>query len=267
MAHIRDDTDTSVGRDPVFDWGFSRDESSVGKTDESAGNDVASLEPSSRYDPKAMSRIVDITDLVDESDDADSDDEDDMVRHGRRSARSKSVRGSTSGGKKAKRNKKQPLYKSPLLCRQALILLGLVGIIAAASVAIGYAVIGMNKDASNEGGEQQRLLIIAERVTTACSESNLDGDMSDCQDLCDRKLCCFELSGSQYSCEDDETMNCPVYAGCQALVEGAVLDEEDRTPEVPGADHGADHKAEYGAGAEYGADHGAKHVRGPKRIL
>ena len=85
MSHIKDDTDTSVARnsgflrDSVFDWGFnpsSINDNNDGNSRAGSGTEASEDGPSSRYDPKVMSRIVDITDIVDESSsDADSDDD------------------------------------------------------------------------------------------------------------------------------------------------------------------------------------------------
>ena len=113
------------------------------------------------------------------------------------------------------------------LCRQTItiIILSLVGIIVAASLAIEYAVINGDPSklpyfaASDNVIPNQQLLEIAERVVTACSEQELNGDRSECQQLCYSKLCCFE--SGDYSCE--ESKDCAVYAGCEALVEGIPL--------------------------------------------
>ena len=120
------------------------------------------------------------------------------------------------------------------MCRQVLILLSLVGIIVGASVGIGYAVLsggntngksGTNAAAfaganGENGMTEQQLLEIAERVIVACSETILDNDLTECQNLCHSSMCCFE--SGQYSCEDDESKACAVYAGCEALVEGYI---------------------------------------------
>eukprot|EP00579_Thalassiosira_antarctica_P023239 CAMPEP_0201988266 /NCGR_PEP_ID=MMETSP0904-20121228/92237_1 /ASSEMBLY_ACC=CAM_ASM_000553 /TAXON_ID=420261 /ORGANISM="Thalassiosira antarctica, Strain CCMP982" /LENGTH=312 /DNA_ID=CAMNT_0048542427 /DNA_START=100 /DNA_END=1035 /DNA_ORIENTATION=- len=129
-------------------------------------------------------------------------------------------------GKQQKQTKYGPGgVRSSHLCRQTITILSLVGIIVAASLAIGYAVINVDPSnfpyfAASDNGipEQQELLEIAERVITACSEKELNGDRSECQQLCHLKLCCFE--SGEYSCEEDESKDCAVYAGCKALVEG-----------------------------------------------
>ena len=133
-------------------------------------------------------------------------------------------------GKQQKQTKYGPGGRgSSLLCRQTIIIFSLVGIIVAASLAIGYAVINGDPSklphftASDDGGpDQQQLLEIAERVVTACSENELNEDRSECQQLCHSKLCCFE--SGEYSCEEDESKDCAVYAGCEALVEGIPLE-------------------------------------------
>ncbi|KAL7542482.1 hypothetical protein ACHAXR_013132 [Thalassiosira sp. AJA248-18] len=228
MAHIKDDTDSSVARDSVFDWGF--------KNKNADGDSVAGTEasaPSSRYDPKAMSRIVDITDLVDESSDGDSDDE---MGHTPRPSNVSSITENINNGQfnKKKRHQYGP---GGMGCRQVVILVSLVAIIAAASVAIGYAVMNVSpttnpyRNGEQQPQQQQQLLEIAERVITACSESHLDRDMSECQELCFESghMCCFE--SGEYSCENDEGKACAVYAGCEALVEGIPFDGADEDEE------------------------------------
>jgi len=257
MAHIQDDFNASGAKDSVFDWGYSHDSvrsksngSARSSNDDSSKNSIGSATtgPSSRYDPSAMSRIVDITDLVDDSDDdADSDVEDDVIRHAKNQKRkSKKTR------QKFKKQNPSFSYKSPLDCRQVLILTALVGIIVAASVAIGYAVLNSDNPSSSstnggstggvpptrlgEGQEgvarqqqagdgQQELLEIAETVIEACSEANLDEDMSECQSLCHASMCCFDEEGSEYGCEDEDDVDCAVYGGCQALLVGLSMED------------------------------------------
>ena len=62
---------------------------------------------------------------------------------------------------------------------------------------------------------------------SACSENKLNEDMSECQKNCQSSICCFE--SGEYSSEEDEFKDCAVYAGCEALVEGALMEaaEED----------------------------------------
>lgn len=190
-----------------------------------------------------MSRIVDITDLVDDSSDADSDD--DIIGHnsgmgglhsnglgmGSMKVRTKMESG---GGLSSFRNKKSRGYGpggavSSLMCRQVVILVALVGVIIGASVAIGFAVLRTSPDdaipsvganvASSSGG--QDLLMIAERIVTSCSETKLNEDMTECQQLCHANMCCFE--SGEYNCENDESKNCAAHAGCEALVDGGVV--------------------------------------------
>lgn len=230
MAYFKDDSEVLC--DDSLDWGCKNESSTH------AG-------PSSRYDPNAMSRIVDINDLVDEDDSDDDDDDDEIVRQNSfKSSNGASSMPTTTGAQS--KTKKRGSYipdgvGSILMYRQVLILVALVGIIAAASVAIGYTVI--HSDSPNKwmpsmrGGdaslqvensnhqEQQQLLELAERVIAACAESQLDESMSECQRLCHGSMCCFE--DESYSCEDDETKNCGVYAGCDNLIEGLGAAEED----------------------------------------
>lgn len=224
------------------DWGFSRDGSVKSIPDDAATGE--SNGPSSRYDPKAMSRIVDITDLVDADSDVDSDD--DIVGHSSSKGGISGSKISNKGGGRSSSRRQSAASSSGLVynygigCRQVLILVSLVAIIVGASVAIGYAVINVEPSKNNtpqlsvrggvepQGEEQeQHFLEIAERVITACSESSLDADMADCQELCHASMCCFETG--EYGCEDDERKNCAVYAGCANLMEGLPLDaaEED----------------------------------------
>lgn len=242
--------DRSVGQQSVFDWGK---ESCGGGNDRSiASGDTSTKEgPSSRYDPKAMSRIVDINDLVDDSGD-DSDDDDQIVGHSSSSGGINAKgKGAGSVGAAAKRRKSGNMLGygpggigSGMMMRQILILTALVAIIVGASMAIGLAIVNSNEPGNNKGASNtqnlmgtpnkmtedtrnQQLLEIAERVIMECSESKLDEDMSGCQKLCKKNMCCFE--SGKYGCEDDEKKNCAVYAGCANLMEGVPLDaaEED----------------------------------------
>mmetsp|Transcript_23625 Transcript_23625/g.51157 ORF Transcript_23625/g.51157 Transcript_23625/m.51157 type:complete len:235 (+) Transcript_23625:139-843(+) len=216
--------DLSISNNSVFDWGTlpssgSRDGLSTLASDEGrpAASGEGNKEPSARYDPKAMTRITDITDLVDDTSGSDSDDD---------------VVGSNLENGIIGRNRRLAdlgSSGSALWCRQFILLVALVGIIVGASVAIGYAVLNADPNKSPysvaegpQGGNaevpQQQLLEIAERVVTACDKNRLNEDMKECQQLCHLNMCCFE--SGQYSCEDDKTKDCAVYAGCQALVVG-----------------------------------------------
>ena len=62
----------------------------------------------------------------------------------------------------------------------------------------------------------QSLLETAEQVVTACSEVSLSVDMTECQELCHGKLCCFDTG--EFSCVEDDTKNCAAYVGCEALI-------------------------------------------------
>jgi len=178
----------------------------------------------SRYDPKSANRIDNLNDLVDE----DSESDVEGIDSGRWFEPSHPSGGTTR--KKSYRN-------ASVFCRQALVIVAFVGIIIGASVGIRAVVISgggpfnhsslavaLATPSSTVGGsitvvlEQQRLLEIAERVVSACSEYKLNEDLSDCQKLCHSNMCCFEKG--QYSCEDDESKDCAVYAGCEGLFDG-----------------------------------------------
>ena len=177
--------DKSITKQSCFDWGLGRD--TMNSLDSAAGSLIStnkgageSKGPSSRYDPKAMSRIVDITDLVDEAD--RDDDEEEVIGHssglgGVKKPKSDGSRqygpGGSGGGK--------------FMIRQALILMALVGIIVAASLAIGFAVPSSFSSGGAGGdvvGNEQQLFETAERVVMACSESALDESMKACQKIC-----------------------------------------------------------------------------------
>ena len=211
------DDSKSISRQSCFDWGLSRDTliSADGGslvTGDRSSDSAASKGPSSRYDPKAMSRIVDITDLVDE---ADSDDEEVMGHNTglggvTQTNSTKSTRNYGPGG----------VGGGSFMFRRALILVALVGIIVGASLTIGYAVPSASTRSSVEGNEQA-IFETAERVVLACSESALNEDMKACQKICKRNMCCFETG--KYSCKDNEKKMCAAYTGCEALVEGVLL--------------------------------------------
>lgn len=113
---------------------------------------------------------------------------------------------------------------------EVVVITTLVGIIAVASLTIGYTVVEHRLESphpteeggstgGNDGGEsspEQQFLEIAERVIVACGEEALDHDRTGCQKLCHTRMCCFE--SGEYSCEEDESRYCAVYAGCEALV-------------------------------------------------
>lgn len=235
----------------------------------------------SRYDPKAMSRIVDITDLVDESS-QDSDDDDDE-EYGRTSPRGNGSATkihahsdfdtlefeSNTGDGRRHRNFYGGVSGSRVF-RQLLAVCAVVAIVASASALIGLAVTSNEHeesaavedggftyvplppagvDVANMSAEEHRehvemmnnyyaskskpapvvtvsgnsngqtLLEKAERIMYACSETMLNQDMSECQTLCRRAMCCFEDPDSMYGCQDDPAHECAVHFGCEALME------------------------------------------------
>ena len=235
MANITDDT--SVGRDSVFDWGGKDGTNNVrmssiipstsrtnknnnsNRSNHSAGGDDS--EPSSRYDPTAMSRIVDITDLVDDEDDSSSDDEaPGVVGRGRKkSSMPRNHIGTmdltsslSSGG--VGHNKRGLIFLSIVMI---LSIMGLSLVVyGSSSPTINSEYLMINED------EEQSKLELAERVVTACSSG---GGSNECKQLCHSKTCCFEEG--DYGCQNDVSKDCVVYAGCEALVNGMLVDGAD----------------------------------------
>lgn len=191
-----------------------------------------------------MHRIKDIADLVDDTSDSENSDDDIHIGHSTKMGR---VSANIESGRSDANEENGTSYNwsgwmgSSLCHRQALAILSLVALIFASSLAIGYAIVNSDQSKThnninnapqlstgNDGASSaQQRLEMAERVVTACSEHSLDADISECQHLCRASTCCFE--SGKYSCEDDEKMDCAVYAGCEALLEGIPLDaaEED----------------------------------------
>lgn len=177
---------------------------SYGAHDDSSTNRYAP----SRYDPSTMDRVVDIN-INDTQYDSDMSED----------------------------TKKAGVEGTARRQRWTKVMFATGGIILAASVAIGVLVMqnprysiltlwnnsdgrgaGANFQVAYEAPEQQRLLEISQEVLSACSESKLNEDISECQHLCRYKLCCFEKE--KYNCVNDEEKECAVYAGCEALMEG-----------------------------------------------
>ena len=67
----------------------------------------------------------------------------------------------------------------------------------------------------------QKMLDVAEHITAACGDSSLVrnniGGVMECLELCYGHMCC--VGEEAYSCVDDASMECAVYAGCVALTE------------------------------------------------
>eukprot|EP00984_Skeletonema_dohrnii_P033117 scaffold28620_cov94-Skeletonema_dohrnii-CCMP3373.AAC.1 len=74
-------------------------------------------------------------------------------------------------------------------------------------------------------GRGQEMLELAEQITLACGESSLlrSGESS-CQELCHNHMCCVEQD-DEYSCKNDVTKDCAVYAGCMALIDDSYFGE------------------------------------------
>jgi len=169
-----------------------------------------------------MNRITEnLADLV--NDGSDSDVDDDITDASSVNNKKKKSKNNTSSGSNR-------LGGTGQHYRQIIVVVSLVAIIIGASLAIGYTVVNNTSPESSylmandkEDEQEQKLLEIAERVITACSEDKLNEDMKECQSLCHSRMCCFEESGSDYSCQLDTSKNCAVYAGCEALVEGIAI--------------------------------------------
>ena len=223
----------SLNKNSVFDWGSTKDASSV-STD--GAGDLAHLAEGgggtigpSRYDPTVMSRIVDITDLVDDSSD-DDENESAIVGH------STSIGGlQISAGRRLSRsNSNSGHHRSGGFNLHSFGSLALVTIlIIGSALLIGNTIMNNNQPSIQSSAlvatsDGEELLMTAERIVLACSDHALTTDRSECQNLCNGRMCCFETD--DYSCDNDDSKDCPVYAGCKALLEGVVVDgaeEED----------------------------------------
>jgi hypothetical protein len=183
------------------------------------------LDGLNRYDPKSMNRIsglVDISDRSSEGEESDDADNDNIIIPDK--VKDNSLLAPTKPSKNDKTTRRLPDGRT----------IGRL-ILQVASVAIILFCIGSvivyNNNSENHNApstpqlqlsneqtsEQLRLLEIAEEVVLQCSEEMFDtSGMEACQRLCHDRLCCFDEG--DYSCEDDEDVNCPVYAGCGALL-------------------------------------------------
>ena len=65
---------------------------------------------------------------------------------------------------------------------------------------------------------QQDMLELAEQITIACGGDSSMYSMSNCQHLCREHMCCVEQE-EKYSCKNDVTRDCAVYAGCVVLID------------------------------------------------
>ncbi len=166
------------------------------------------IAPSSRYDPTTMNCILDINELTDNDDDSDDGNYD------------------FSSVKAIIRRK-----------RRRRLVVGTVGIIFVATILIGILVnnsknadsttttsSGANLQVSNTLTKEQKLLDLAEQIISACSEEQLTQDRSECERLCNGKMCCFELhtTNEKSKCKEKD---CPAYAGCEALLNASTLTE------------------------------------------
>ncbi|KAL3779948.1 hypothetical protein ACHAW5_009431 [Stephanodiscus triporus] len=220
-------------KDTTGDAGISMSQTGYNRSS-STGSRRLSL---ASVDMPAPVMIKDINNLVYASDD-DSDDGSSTPFNavgkagGNMSTRTNELRLGVEAGSLKSEGKGTDKNRFGLPMVKVVVIAALVGIIAAASLAIGIAVIDRQiEDSPIEGGTkgttpQQKLLEVAERVVEACSEEMLNRDMSGCQRLCRSSMCCFEDGG--YSCEEDKGRDCAAYAGCEALMMGAPTDVSEK---------------------------------------
>lgn len=236
MAPAKNNLQSSIAGDSVFDWGFTERRNSRDGGPSGVGSAVfldapgdrreePAASPPSRYDPGTMARIVDINDLVDDGEDSDDDDFEPVEEYGMPRPAPLNVTQDVKAKKKLRH-------------RRVAMLTAITAVIIATAAAVAYVVVNpedrvealrlrpVKTGEGREGTRQQLLLETAERVAEACDVSAKDGDLGRCWELCEKKECCFD---EEDSCEDDEEANCAAYAGCLALRAGAPLDamEED----------------------------------------
>mmetsp|Transcript_28331 Transcript_28331/g.57768 ORF Transcript_28331/g.57768 Transcript_28331/m.57768 type:complete len:261 (+) Transcript_28331:47-829(+) len=71
---------------------------------------------------------------------------------------------------------------------------------------------------SDSNGTQEDLFRLARNIDRACSEDQLNVDMTECKSLCKNEMCCFEEDPA-YNCAADREKSCVVHAGCKGLVD------------------------------------------------
>ncbi|KAL7472278.1 hypothetical protein ACHAXS_012611 [Conticribra weissflogii] len=76
---------------------------------------------------------------------------------------------------------------------------------------------------SDSNGTQEERFQLARNIDRACSEDQLNVDMSECKSLCKREMCCFEEDPA-YNCAADREKSCVAHAGCKGLVENDYSD-------------------------------------------
>lgn len=161
----------------------------------------------SRYDPTSIKCIGDINNLVDEESDDESPAPD------------------------------APPAPAWTFLRRSLALLAVAGVVVGGGAGIGTLVSDGGPDAqrsaalSAPASDPQRLLELAERVAWACDYARLYEDATDCEDMCQGNLCCFDGEGGESSCEDrdareGDASECAVYVGCEVLLESNTLPEQ-----------------------------------------
>ena len=86
------------------------------------------------------------------------------------------------------------------------------------------------KETPSSALTEKEKLAIAESVDGACSLFSIESSdgRHKCQHICRDHLCCFDSDEDGFSCQDDPSKICSVYAGCVTLVE--VLLKEGSSP-------------------------------------
>ena len=186
LYDLKNDRRFSIG----MKW-ESCDDLDVSEASEGVGSETnVKAAPSSRYDPRSMLRVSDLSDDEVEKE-SDSDDS------------------SAIAAARAKRS----------FCRPLLVILLVVGAVVGASVGIGFLVTDgdplAHRSAALELKEAQRLLELAESIVAACGDPTND----ECSKLCDPNMCCMSDIDQGDPCDDGIGRECAVYAGCTALLD------------------------------------------------
>jgi hypothetical protein len=101
-------------------------------------------------------------------------------------------------------------------CAAIVLVLSITGGITTTALVLGDNLLYDKKSAYYSTTHQQDMLELAEQITIACGG---DSGMSNCQNLCHDHMCCVEQEEEEYSCKNDVTRDCAVYAGCVALID------------------------------------------------
>ena len=198
------------------------------------------LDRLNRYDPKSMNRVsglVDRSDRSSEGEESDDNDNDNIIIPDKVKDNSLLAPTITKPSKNGDTTRHLPdrgaIGRMIFQVASVAVILFCIGSVIlynnSESNSNNYASSTPQLQLSNEQTiEQLRLLEIAEEVVLQCSEEIFDtSGMEECQRLCKDRLCCFDEG--DYSCEEDKDLNCPVYAGCEALLGFEFREDHDVT--------------------------------------